>query len=103
MVNEMQQRGYCVSPNNIYSLPGVLMYANGEGLWTVQDCHEIQVLPDRIRVFFQKLFGEAYSRRTHLDTVTVAVFDKVDDFFTWCEQYGKRSEPALPPYAQGMD
>lgn len=103
MIQEMQKRGYVVSPNNIFGLPGVLMYANGQGLWTVPDFMEIQVLNDRIRVFKTQRFGECYTRKTYLDTITVAVFDRVEDFFSWCETHGKRSEPALPAFAQGMD
>lgn len=103
MIKRMVSNGYVISPNNIHGLPGVLMYPAGQGIWTVQDHQEIQVLPDRIRVFSQHLFGEAYSRRSYFDTVTEAVFDNCSEFFTWCERHGKLSDPALPSYAQGMD
>lgn len=100
MVKAMVAAGYVVSPNNIYGLPGVLMYAGGPGIREFGDMLEVQVLSDRIRVFKSKLAGEAYGRCSYLDTITVAVFDSVAAFLAAAD---KISEPGLPAYAQGWD
>ncbi len=82
---ELYAAGFVVSPNNIHSLPGVIMYPGGNGVFPFLRAFDVQVTNDRIRVFSCKFFGEAHSRRSYWDTVTEAVFDTVPLFLTWCE------------------
>lgn len=103
LVTDMIKAGYVLSPNNIHSLPGHLMYAGGPGIWTVKNDVEIQVLHDRIRVFRQKFFGTQYSLLSYWDTITEAVFTSVEDLLKWCEQNGEISEPGQPAHPQNWD
>lgn len=59
-------------------------YANGPGVPCFPSNLEVEVHHDRIRVFRKVLFGEAYTRRTFWDTVTVAVFVTVEEFIAAC-------------------
>lgn len=74
LVESMLKAGYVVSPNNIYGLRGVLMYAGGPGIKEFSKDLGVEVLSDRIRVYKAKFFGESYSKRSNWDTETVAVF-----------------------------
>lgn len=103
MVQAMVSAHYVISPNNIFGLPGHLMYAGGPGIWTVADDLEVQVLQDRIRVFKAKFFGTPYSRQSYWDTSTVAVFGDVPAFLKWCEANGKLSEPGIAAHPQNYD
>ena len=89
MKQDMLKNGYVCSPNNIHSLPGDIMYANGPGCPQYPSSHQVQVLPDRIRVFTNRFFGQDYSKNSYWDQVTVAVFDSVGAFITSCPEVSK--------------
>jgi hypothetical protein len=103
MKEALLKAGYVVSPNNIHSLPGVLMYPGGPGIPCPNPGREVQVLDDRIRIFTTKLFGEPYTRKSYWDTETVYVLDSVPAFLNWCRCYGTVSEPGLPAFANAHD
>jgi hypothetical protein len=80
----------------IHHLDGVCMTPAGPGIPEPAHGCEVQVLHDRIRVFTCEFFGEAYSRCSFIDTVTVAVFDTAEAFFAWCRAEGTVSLPGTP-------
>jgi hypothetical protein len=84
LVKDLIAAGYFISPNNIHSLPGVLMYAGGPDRPCFPIGTEVQVLNDRIRVFSVKFFGKEYTRESFHDTVTVAVFDSAEKYLVAC-------------------
>jgi hypothetical protein len=88
IVKQLFDKGWVVSPNNIHSLPGKLMYAGSGNIKGNKFGHETQVEEDRIRVFEIKYFGESHSKKSYIDTVTVAVFDSVDSFLAWIDKNG---------------
>lgn len=58
--------------------------------------HDVQILNDRIRVFTSKLFGEAYSKRSFQDQITVAVFDSVELFVLSCTKLSEFGSSHIP-------
>ena len=95
MQEQMAAIGYVLSPNNIHSLSGVIMYAGGPNVLEPKHKHQVQVLNDRIRIFETRLFGEPYTKQTYQDTVTIAVFTNTDDFKSWCRENGQISEGGI--------
>lgn len=119
MLHEIEAKmfalGWVRSPNNCLSLPSIHWQENdpdrdASPVW-YPGCGgipcpikgEVQVKLDRIRVFETKLFGEPYTRCTHHDHVTLAVFDSVESFVEHCKTAGRLSEPGAPAYSAGGD
>lgn len=111
---DMSAIGFVRSPNNIHALPSVhwldkdplkgaspIWYAGSMDIWEPGDGIEIQVQSDRIRLFALKFFGEPFSKRSCYDTVTIAVFETVEQFQDWCKVNGRLSLPGLPAYIHG--
>lgn len=101
--------GYVRSPNNTLALPCVtpgespIWYPNGPGIPCPPQGVEVQACHDRIRLFRRKFFGAAYTRRSHWDTVTVAVVEDAPDLIAWCVEHGRVSEGGAPAYSAGED
>ncbi len=90
MFEKMRKAGYVEDPNQIYPDANV-WYAGSSGMLDVPTNYRIDVRHDRIRVFEIRFFGEAYTRRSYIDTVTIAVFDSVSAFLKWLQDNGIRS------------
>ena len=103
---ELLAAGWCRSPNNIHALPrneaglSPIFYAGAHGMPEQEAGTEVQVLPDRIRVFRNVFFGAPYSKKSCWDQVRIHVFDNVPEFLAYCESTGQRAK-SLPPYSQG--
>ena len=95
-VQAMLDAHWVISPNNIHSERGTLMYPAGRQLKRPPVMHEVQVLEDRIRVFKPVFRGEHYSKRSWWDTETVNLFVSPDEFLAWCEENGEIGPPPGP-------
>ena len=90
---ELLAAGWVKSPNNIYEAYGSIWYVAGPNVKCPPYPQQTLVQSDRIRVFTTKLFGEPYTRRSFIDTITVAVFDNTKDFLTWVDEVGEYKPP----------
>lgn len=94
--------GYCISPNNIHGVDGVLIYAGGPGIpeppaWN----DEIILRPDgTIEVGRFEFEGERYVRGRHVWKLAHR-FSGPAAFALWCAEHGRLSEPGLPAFSQG--
>ena len=94
---ELLAAGWVKSPNNIHSLPEIEK-GGGSPVWypgiVCMPCpnpgEDVQVCDDRLRVFKLEFFGVSYSKRSFLDTVTVAVFVTVAELLAYCKSTGHR-------------
>ena len=95
---DMVSVGYVVSPNNIHSLPGVVMYTGGPCvLAPKRDC-QIQVDDKTIRVFrVARFVGEPYEKGGKWEIEPVVSFTDATDFIEWCKVNGQVSEGGQPP------
>lgn len=89
----MVKAGYCVSPNNIYGLPGVIMYPAGPLVRCPERLLEIQV-DKTIRVFRQEGSGEPYTKDFKWSLKTVAEFTDIVSFLAWCPCISEGGQPA---------
>lgn len=105
-MNAMEQRmleaGYVRDPNNVNSLPGSLWYSGAPNVKGCPAGKYIQVLHDRIRIFTQEFFGEWYTKRSYIDTVTVEVFETFEQFAKWMAENGKNAH-ATTAFSNVMD
>lgn len=81
LIHAMFNQGYCVSPNNIYGLNGVVMYAMGPGVWEPLSSLIINVA-DKIYIRTYKDEGKG----------VIAEFNTPGEFVEWCKINGRISE-----------
>lgn len=100
--SDLRAAGWVRSPNNPHSLPGSLWYASSPDRKSLPSGQECQVLGDRIRVFGLKFFGTEYSKCSHWDTFTVAVFADATDFLAHVNRMGVVKQ-SLPAFSNSWD
>lgn len=85
---QLLAKGYQLGHNDGEVIPA------GPGVPCFPAGHRVKVTDDRIRVYTGKLFGEAYTKRSWWDQVTVAVFDSVESYLGACPT---KSEGGIGP------
>jgi hypothetical protein len=92
MKSELVKAGWVTSPNNIFGLPGVMMYPGARGMKRPAGClTDVQVLADSIRVLKPVLSSDLETRSLRFETgelATLAVFDDCAAFLAWVELTG---------------
>lgn len=99
-VAEMVEAGYCISPNNIWSLPGVVMYAAGPGVMEpLNTClMDINVSAEGVALVVSRWRDGKF---VGLDRVNE--FPDARAYLEWVAIHGKKSLPGLPPYSNSWD
>lgn len=97
----MRAAGFVVSPNNVWSQPGVAMYAGSPGIMTWKDSGlkaDIQVTDKSIYVF-----KPVYDDGKFQGLRQLGVFDTAAEFLAHVAAHGVPSEPGLPAFSNSWD
>lgn len=99
-VQAMVNAGYCVSPNNIYSLPGCIMYAAGPG---IMEPVKATLLDINVHDNGVSLVYSRWNDGKFVGLETTESFASVAEYLAWVAENGKPSEPGLPAFYNSWD
>ena len=97
----MRNAGYVASPNNIWSQPGITMYAGAPGIPTWRDSGiraDIQVTADGVYVFKPRF---AEGRFMHLEVL--AKFSTATEYLQHVALHGMPAPAGLPAFSNSWD
>jgi hypothetical protein len=99
-VRKMAASGYCTSPNNIWNLPGVVMYAAGAGIMEPQDARMLDINVDEHGVrLVRSIWNDGKFQRLEIGLE----FSTVEAYLQWVAVNGAPSLPGLPAYNNSWD
>lgn len=90
---EIFERGYVRSPNNIWGLPGDEWYPRGPGLPEAVEGQRVRIFHDQAHVCLD----------VPNKLEVVRSFDKIADLIEWLKANGRISGPGAPAFANGFD